>query len=252
MNNHNSNPEQNWFGEKHVNPDEKTALVNDVFKSVAYKYDLMNDLMSGGKHRLWKNRLVRDIRPKNNQKFLDVAGGTGDITFRILKKAPLANITVFDYSQDMLDEGRKKAIDKGIVNSVDWVHGNAESLPFENNTFDVYTISFGLRNVTKIDDALKEAFRVLKPGGKFFCLEFSHVKEPFLSNVYDKFSYSIIPRLGQFVAKDRDSYQYLVESIRKFPDQETLLTRILAAGFDKAAYSNLSFGICAIHKAFKL
>jgi demethylmenaquinone methyltransferase/2-methoxy-6-polyprenyl-1,4-benzoquinol methylase len=246
------NPEQNWFGDKQVEPEEKTELVNNVFHSVAYKYDLMNDLMSAGKHRLWKNRFVRDIRPNNNHKILDVAGGTGDIAFRILKKAPSARITVYDYSQDMLTEGRKKAIDKGILDSITWSHGNAENLPFEDNSFDIYTISFGLRNVTKIDDALKEAYRVLKPGGKFYCLEFSHVQEPFLANAYDKFSFSFIPLLGQIVAKDRDSYQYLVESIRKFPDQNALLSRILSSGFEKATFSNLSFGVCAIHKAYKL
>ena len=241
------NPESTQFGEKNVSPEEKTTLVRGVFDSVADNYDIMNDLMSGGLHRLWKDSFVRRIRPKPNMKFLDVAGGTGDIAFRIKKKAPDADITVFDLNQNMLDVGRDRAIDKGWLDGFEWVTGNAANLPFEDNSFDVYTIAFGLRNVTLIDEALREAARVLKPGGRFFCLEFSHVREPLLAKAYDIYSYNIIPRIGAAVAKDRESYQYLVESIRKFPSQENLKARMESAGFKNCAFSDLSAGIVAIH-----
>lgn len=241
------NPESTQFGSQTVTPEEKTNLVHGVFDSVATKYDIMNDLMSGGLHRIWKDRLIRMIRPKPNQKFLDVAGGTGDIAFRIKKKAPDADITVFDLNPNMLDVGRDRAIDKGWINAFEWVTGNAAALPFEDNSFDVYTIAFGLRNVTLIDEALSEAARVLKPGGRFFCLEFSHVHEPLFAKAYDLYSFNVIPRIGAAVAKDRESYQYLVESIRKFPKQEDLKARMESAGFKNCAFSNLSAGIVAIH-----
>lgn len=248
----NTNPESTQFGEQSVTPDQKTGLVRGVFDSVADNYDLMNDLMSGGLHRVWKDRLVRLIRPKSNMRFIDVAGGTGDIAFRIRKKAPKAQITVYDLNQNMLDVGRDRAIDKGWVEGFSWECGNAEKLPHPDNTFDVYTIAFGLRNVTHIDTALKEAHRVLKPGGRFFCLEFSHVREPILSKAYDFYSYNLIPKIGAAVAKDRDSYQYLVESIRKFPRQEVLKARMEDAGMKNCSFSNLSAGIVAIHKGYKI
>jgi len=248
----NQNPESQWFGEKPVDPDEKTNLVVDVFDSVASRYDLMNDLMSGGLHRIWKDSFVRRIRPRPGMRFLDVAGGTGDIAFRLRQRAgKSADITVCDLNPNMLSVGRDRAIDRGWMDDFEWVTGNAESLPFPDNSFDVYTIAFGLRNVTRIDTALSEAQRVLKPGGRFFCLEFSHVENPLLAKAYDAYSYGVIPHIGQMVAKDRDSYQYLVESIRKMPTQRDLTRRLKEAGFDSASYSNLSAGIVAIHKALK-
>lgn len=246
------NPEKNWFGEKQVDAEEKTRLVRGVFDSVADKYDLMNDLMSAGVHRLWKDRLIREIRPRPHYSYLDVAGGTGDIAFRLRKAAGKdARITICDLDENMLNVGRDRAIDRGWINDFDWITGNAEALPLPDESVDVYTIAFGLRNVTRIDTALKEAYRVLKPGGRFFCLEFSRVDEPFLARIYDGYSYNVIPRIGQLVAKDRDSYQYLVESIRKFPSQKELERRIRAAGFDRARHTNLSFGIAAIHQGLK-
>lgn len=246
------NPEREWFGEKQVSPEEKTGLVIDVFDSVAKKYDIMNDLMSGGLHRIWKDRLIRMIRPRPGQKFLDVAGGTGDIAFRIRKKTgPNTAITVFDLNQHMLDVGRDRAVDHGWLNDFEWITGNAESLPFPDNSFDVYTIAFGLRNVTHIDTALKEAFRVLKPGGQFYCLEFSRVDQPLLSKAYDAWSFYAIPRIGKAITGDQESYQYLVESIRKFPSQRKLARRIEDAGFASSKYWNLSAGIVAIHKGIK-
>lgn len=245
------NPEKEWFGDKHVTPDEKTGLVRGVFDNVAVKYDLMNDLMSGGLHRLWKNRLVRMIRPRDSQTFLDVAGGTGDIAFRIKKQAPEANVTVFDLNEHMLDVGRDRAADRGWVDDFEWVTGNAESLPFPDESFDVYTIAFGLRNVTHIDKALAEAARVLKPGGRFFCLEFSRVQLPILDKIYDAYSDHVIPKVGKAVANDEGSYRYLVESIRKFPHQKALVRRIDAAGLKNARFTDLSGGIVAIHQALR-
>ncbi len=253
MSNKNSqNPESQWFGEKQVSPEEKTQNVIGVFDSVATKYDIMNDLMSGGVHRLWKDSFVRRIRPRSNQKFLDVAGGTGDIAFRIRKKAPGADITICDLNPNMLDVGRDRAMNRGWVNDFEWVTGNAESLPFPDNNFDVYTIAFGLRNVTRIDTALSEAARVLKPGGRFYCLEFSHVREPLIAKAYDFFSFNVIPRIGKAVANDEESYQYLVESIRKFPKQKDLARRMEEAGLKNSGFSNLSAGIAAIHYGTKI
>lgn len=247
------NPESRWFGEKQVEADEKTRLVRGVFDSVAEKYDIMNDLMSGGVHRLWKDRFVRMIRPRPGDHHLDVAGGTGDIAFRLRKAAgPGARITICDLDENMLGVGRDRAIDRGWLGDFDWVAGNAEALPLLSESVDVYTIAFGLRNVTRIDTALAEACRVLKPGGRFYCLEFSRVNEPFLAKIYDGYSYTVIPRIGQLVAKDRDSYQYLVESIRKFPSQPELLRRMQAAGFEKTRFCNLSFGVAAIHQGIKI
>ncbi len=246
------NPEKEWFGEKQVSPEEKTNKVIDVFDSVADSYDIMNDLMSGGMHRMWKDRLIRMIRPKAEQSFLDVAGGTGDIAFRIKRKTSKdTNITVCDLNEEMLRVGRDRAIDRGWVNGFEWTTGNAEALPFPDNHFDVYTIAFGLRNVTHIDTALKEAVRVLKPGGRFFCLEFSHVTHPIMAKAYDFHSFNIIPKIGKLVAQDEDSYQYLVESIRKMPKQQELCDRMEESGMEKPIYTNLTGGIVAIHRGFK-
>ena len=247
-----SGPESRWFGDQAVEPDEKTALVRGVFSSVATRYDLMNDLMSGGIHRLWKARLIAAIRPRPGERLLDVAGGTGDISVKFLAAAGQgAAATICDLSEEMIRVGRDRAIDRGRVAGLDFVVGNAESLPVADASVDVYTIAFGLRNVTRIDPALAEARRVLKPGGRFFCLEFSRVVLPVLRRLYDTYSYAAIPRLGALVAGDRDSYQYLVESIRKFPDQPTLAERMTAAGLSRAGWQNLTGGIAAIHTGWR-
>lgn len=252
------NPEKSWFGEKEVTPEEKTEGVVGVFDSVADDYDRMNDFMSLGIHRLWKDQFIRMIRPRSHiggrpADFLDVAGGTGDIAFRIRNKVGAgANITLCDLNDNMLSVGRNRAIDKGWVNDFSWVTGNAEALPLPDNSIDVYTIAFGLRNVTHIDTGLKEAFRVLRPGGKFFCLEFSHVQPAFLAKAYDLYSYNVIPRLGEKVANDRESYQYLVESIRKFPKQKNLVQRMQNVGFQRCRYTNFSAGIVSVHQGYKL
>lgn len=245
------NPEGHWFGTRAVDPDSKTGMVEGVFSSVAGKYDVMNDLMSGGLHRYWKNHFVRRIRPRAGLRYLDVAGGTGDIAFRLRQKIGAgADITVCDLTPAMLEAGRDRAIDRGWLHDFNWVEGNAENLPFPDQSFDVYTISFGLRNVARIDSALKEARRVLRPGGRFYCLEFSHIDEPMLSRLYDAYSFRVIPKLGALVAKDRESYQYLVESIRKMPRQDQLAARLKQAGFSRAGYENLHFGLVALHTAW--
>ncbi|HRK97913.1 MAG TPA: bifunctional demethylmenaquinone methyltransferase/2-methoxy-6-polyprenyl-1,4-benzoquinol methylase UbiE [Alphaproteobacteria bacterium] len=250
------NPESQWFGRKSVTPQEKTQMVLGVFDSVASRYDLMNDLMSLGIHRLWKDTLIRKIRPTPHLSYLDVAGGTGDIAFRIAEKAGKdAKITISDINVSMLEVGKARAIDRGYIPTANggfnWVEANAENLPFEDNSFDVYTISFGLRNVTRIDTALKEACRVLKPGGRFFCMEFSHLDNEVLQKLYDLYSYNIIPKMGRYVTGDEDSYQYLVESIRAFPSQEDLCTRLLDAGFSRSIVEPLTLGVVAIHQAWK-
>jgi demethylmenaquinone methyltransferase / 2-methoxy-6-polyprenyl-1,4-benzoquinol methylase len=247
------NKESEWFGYKRVKAEEKTRRVVGVFDSVADKYDLMNDLMSGGIHRLWKNRFVGVMHPRASRRLLDVAGGTGDIAFRYRARAGEdAKITVCDLNREMLKVGRDRAIDRGYLNGFEWVAGNAEKLPFDDNNFHLYSIAFGLRNVTHIDDALSEAYRVLKPGGQFFCLEFSHVKNAALRKLYDEYSFRVIPKIGEAVAKDRESYQYLVESIRQFPKQAELASRMEEAGFEKIRVINLSGGIAAIHIGIRL
>lgn len=252
------NKESTQFGEKSVSPEEKTGLVRGVFDSVADNYDLMNDFMSLGIHRPWKDAFVRMIRPKPGLNYLDVAGGTGDIAFRIKDKLSgyehknkSSQITLLDLNPNMLSVGRDRAMDKGKGIDFEWICGNAEYLPLEDNSQDVYTIAFGLRNVTHIDTALSEAYRVLKPGGRFFCLEFSKVQVPVLDKAYDLYSKNVIPLLGEKIAKDRESYQYLIESIRKFPTQEQLKRRIGQAGLKNCNVRNLSFGIAAIHWAIK-
>lgn len=247
------NPESGWFGETQIKAEDKTGLVHGVFDNVASRYDVMNDFMSGGLHRLWKDRFVRMIRPRAGLAYLDVAGGTGDIAFRLRKKAgPEAKITICDLTHHMVQIGRDRAINKGWLGGFEWVCGNAENLPIADQSQDVYTIAFGLRNVTRIDNALEEACRVLKPGGRFYCLEFSAVREPFLRQLYDLYSFKAIPKIGEIIAKDHDSYQYLVESIRKFPTQKNLASRMTAAGFHRVKYTNLSAGIVAIHQGLRL
>ena len=223
-----------------------------MFDSVASNYDLMNDVMSLGIHRLWKDRFVSMARPKMGQRIIDVAGGTGDIAFRMHNKTKAsAHITVCDINAEMLAVGEERAVDHGILKNIDFVVGNAETLPFADESFDLCTIAFGLRNVTHIDTALADAYRVLKPGGRFCCLEFSHVENPGFNKIYQAWSTHMIPRMGAWIAGDRDSYQYLIESIRAFPTQDALVTRLHAAGFDSARYTNLSGGIAAIHIAEK-
>ncbi|SLN21744.1 Ubiquinone/menaquinone biosynthesis C-methyltransferase UbiE [Oceanibacterium hippocampi] len=239
------------FGFRTVDREEKPSLVRGVFDSVAPKYDLMNDLMSGGVHRLWKADMVTNLAPRPGQHLLDVAGGTGDIARRFLKGLDGdGRVTIVDYTPRMLEVGRDRAIDAGIVEGIGWVAGDAARLPVADNSVDAYTIAFGIRNVTDIPGALREARRVVRPGGRFLCLEFSHVAVPGLDRLYEEFSFRLLPRLGGLVAGDRDSYQYLVESIRRFPDQETFATMIREAGLSRVSYRNLSGGIAALHSAW--
>lgn len=240
------------FGERIVSEDEKAGLVHGVFSSVASKYDVMNDVMSAGIHRLWKDAMMDWLAPRDGQRLLDVAGGTGDIAFRFLRRAPGATAVVTDLTEPMLVEGRKRAEAETFADRLDWITGDAMALPFEDNAFDVYTISFGIRNVTRIEDALSEAYRVLKPGGRLMVLEFSQLPNAGLQRLYDLYSFNVIPRMGQAIAGDRDSYQYLVESIRRFPDQERFAAMIRDAGFDQVKYRNLSMGIAALHSGWKL
>src|SRR6056297_676772 len=240
------------FGFQTVDEKEKAGLVHGDFSGVASKYDIMNDAMSMGIHRLWKDAMMDWLAPRAGQVLLDVAGGTGDIAFRFLKRAGHGHATVLDLTEPMLAEGRKRAEAEAMADSLDWVVGDAMALPFEDNSFDVYTISFGIRNVTRPQEALNEAFRVLRPGGRLMVLEFSQIPNELMQKVYDLYSFNIIPRLGQAIANDRDSYQYLVESIRKFPDQETFLGMVRQAGFENAKYRNLSMGIACLHSGWKI
>lgn len=240
------------FGFQDVAEGDKAGMVHGVFTNVASKYDVMNDVMSVGIHRIWKDAMMDWLAPRDGQKLLDVAGGTGDVAFRFLKRAPGASAVVFDMTQGMLDAGEKRAEAEALAEKLDWVCGDAMALPFEDNTFDVYTISFGIRNVTRINEALSEAFRVLRPGGRLMVLEFSQLPNDGMQKLYDLYSFNVIPRMGQLIAGDRDSYQYLVESIRKFPDQDTFAGMITAAGFDQVKYRNMSMGIAALHSGWKL
>jgi demethylmenaquinone methyltransferase / 2-methoxy-6-polyprenyl-1,4-benzoquinol methylase len=241
------------FGYRQVPEHEKAGLVRTVFDTVAGRYDLMNDLMSGGIHRLWKAELIDRLNPRRGETMLDVAGGTGDVALGIVERRGVeGNVIVCDINQAMLETGRDRAVDRGVLHGIDWLCGDAERLPVTSASVDAYTIAFGLRNVTHLDAALGEARRVLKPGGRFFCLEFSHVVVPSLKPLYDFYSFQIVPRIGQVVAGDRDPYQYLVESIRRFPPQDELRTRMEQAGFERARYRNLTGGIAALHSAWRL
>ena len=247
-----SNRKETHFGFQTVAEDEKAGLVHGVFSRVASRYDVMNDVMSVGIHRIWKNAMMDWLAPRDGQHLLDVAGGTGDIAFRFLDRAPGARVTVCDMTESMLIEGRKRAEAGALADRLAWVTGDAMALPFADNSFDRYTISFGIRNVTRIPDALAEAFRVLRPGGRLMVLEFSHMPVPAMQWLYDRYSFNVIPAMGQVVAGDRDSYQYLVESIRKFPDQQTFADMIHDAGFGRVQYRDLSMGIAALHSGWKL
>jgi demethylmenaquinone methyltransferase/2-methoxy-6-polyprenyl-1,4-benzoquinol methylase len=240
------------FGFQEVPETEKAGRVQGVFNSVASKYDVMNDAMSLGIHRIWKDAMMDWLAPRAGQRLLDVAGGTGDISFRFLTRAGSGHSTVLDLTEPMLVEGRKRAEAAQMADSLDWVVGDAMSLPFADNTFDVYTISFGIRNVTRPQVALDEAYRVLKPGGRLMVLEFSQIPTPGMQWLYDRYSFNVIPAMGQMIANDRESYQYLVESIRQFPDQETFLDMVRKAGFEQAKYRNLTMGVACLHSGWKI
>ena len=240
------------FGFETVSETEKAGRVQGVFGSVASRYDIMNDVMSGGIHRLWKDAMMDWLAPRSGQKLLDVAGGTGDIAYRFLKRAGQGHATVLDLTEEMLVEGRKRAEANQMIDQLDWSVGDAMALPFPDNSFDVYTISFGIRNVTRPQDALNEAFRVLRPGGRLMVLEFSQIPNPAMQWAYDRYSFNLIPLMGQLIANDRDSYQYLVESIRKFPDQDMFLNMVRSVGFENAKYRNLTAGVACLHSGWKI
>ncbi|MCC6201462.1 MAG: class I SAM-dependent methyltransferase [Gammaproteobacteria bacterium] len=240
------------FGFQQVSPEEKTRRVRDVFASVATRYDLMNDLMSLGVHRLWKRLAVGALHARPGERILDVAGGTGDLTRLLARRVgPSGCVTLSDINGSMLAVGRDRLLDAGIAGNVAIVQGNAEALPFADQSFDAGIIAFGLRNVTDKEAALRSCCRVLRPGGRFIVLEFSRVVLPLLARLYDRYSFSMLPRLGAWVAGDAPSYQYLAESIRRHPDQETLLGMMRAAGFDRCDYFNFSGGIVALHRGYR-
>jgi demethylmenaquinone methyltransferase/2-methoxy-6-polyprenyl-1,4-benzoquinol methylase len=243
------------FGYRDVPEAEKKGLVREVFSSVAKRYDLMNDLMSGGVHRIWKDIFVEWLDPRPGRAYLDVAGGTGDIAFRIAdmarKRGGEADITVCDINADMLGEGVRRAKEKG-ERAIEWVCGDAEKLPVPDASMDAYTIAFGIRNVTHIQAALEEARHVLKPGGRFLCLEFSRVEAPGLDALYDAYSMNVLPRIGQMVAGDAEAYRYLAESIRRFPPQNAFAKMIEKAGLSRVKVRNLTGGIAAMHSAWRI
>jgi len=242
-------PETVSFGYEEVTPEEKTERVGAVFSSVAKNYDRMNDAMSAGMHRLWKDRFVRRVKPREGETILDMAGGTGDIAFRMARHG--AATTVSDINQDMLDVGIERAEQRGIA-GLTWSRQNAEELTFGDKTFNAYTIAFGIRNVTRIDKALAEAHRVLKPGGRFFCLEFSTTEWPGFAEVYDLYSHKVVPQLGQMIAGDADSYRYLIESIRRFPKMREFEGMIREAGFRHTKVESILGGVVAIHSGWKV
>ena len=239
------------FGYEDVAPAEKTVRVGQVFTNVARNYDRMNDAMSGGMHRIWKDRFVRRVKPRAGEHILDMAGGTGDIAFRMAAAAPGAHITVADINADMLGVGIDRAARRGIDGLV-WTEANAETLTFPAASFDAYTIAFGIRNVTDVPAALREAHRVLKRGGRFFCLEFSTTLWPGFGEVYDTYSHRVVPRIGQIIAGDAESYRYLIESIRRFPDMAAFEAMIAEAGFTRTRVEPMLGGLVAIHSGWKI
>ncbi|XP_053616955.1 2-methoxy-6-polyprenyl-1,4-benzoquinol methylase, mitochondrial [Plodia interpunctella] len=254
---------QTHFGFETVDEQEKSKKVHEVFETVAAKYDIMNDAMSFGIHRLWKDIFMQRLAPTHGTKLLDMAGGTGDITFRYLNylrnlgpSARRSAVTVCDINQAMLDVGKQRAIKQGYTADggvdIEWVCGDAEQLSLPSDSFTAYTIAFGIRNCTHVDKVLEEAYRVLSPGGRFLCLEFSHLPNDTLQWIYDQYSFQMIPVLGQLIAGQWKPYQYLVESIRQFPNQEKFKSMIEDAGFRQVTYENLTFGTCAIHSGFKI
>ncbi len=240
------------FGFRTVLPGEKSRLVRQLFGRVAQRYDIMNDLMSVGIHRLWKADMIAWLRPRPNHNIVDVAGGTGDIAQRLLRCVPDGRIVVCDVSAEMLSRGRDRLFDHGFGDRISWTCGDAETLPFADSTFDAYTIAFGIRNVTRVDRALREARRVLRPGGRFLCLEFGRVAASGLARLYDVYSFNVLPWLGNLVAGDRAAYVYLVESIRRFPEQREFAAMIEKAGFGLVSVRNLSGGIAALHSAWRI
>jgi demethylmenaquinone methyltransferase/2-methoxy-6-polyprenyl-1,4-benzoquinol methylase len=247
--------EHTHFGYRDVDVADRQGLVNDVFSKVAKRYDIMNDLMSGGLHRLWKDAFIDWLAPPRGARgfdVLDVAGGTGDVAFRILDASPSARVSVCDINADMLGEGAKRARDRPYGDRISFSVGNAEALPFPARQFDAYTIAFGIRNVTHIETALAEAYRVLKPGGRFMCLEFSSVTIPGLDAFYEAYSMTAIPAIGKVVTGDGAPYRYLVESIRKFPNQSMFARMIEAAGFARVKHRDMSGGIVSMHSGWRL
>jgi demethylmenaquinone methyltransferase/2-methoxy-6-polyprenyl-1,4-benzoquinol methylase len=244
------------FGFRNIDEGERQGLVNRVFATVAERYDLMNDLMSGGLHRLWKGDLIAQLNPPRDDRsfrLLDVAGGTADVTLRYARAGgPNTTATLCDISPEMIAVGKRRVHEAGLDERISFTEGNAEALPFADRSFDAYTIAFGIRNVTRIDAALREAFRVLKIGGRFLCLEFSEVQVPILDRLYDFHSFEVIPRLGKAIAGEDVPYRYLVESIRKFPNQERFAAMVRDAGFDRVSYRNLTGGVAAIHSGWKV
>ena len=248
-------PGTTHFGFEEVAEADKGPRVRGVFESVSNRYDLMNDLMSGGVHRLWKTAMVDWLNPRPGQSLLDVAGGTGDVAIRVIRRVGperCGPVVVCDLTPDMLAVGRDRALDRGLLTGLHWVCADAEALPLPDRCMDAYTIAFGLRNVTRIDQALAEARRVLRPGGRFLCLEFSRVVLPVFAKLYDLYSFNVLPAMGELVAGDRDAYRYLVESIRRFPAQDDLAELMGAAGLGQVRYRNLTGGVAALHSAWRL
>lgn len=265
QNGHPGRAEEVDFGFRRVAEGDKAGMVRDVFDNVAPRYDLMNDLMSLGVHRLWKDAMVAELAPQPGMQILDLAGGTGDIALRLRPRVASQTdmgeerrtakdgiVYVCDINAEMLGHGRDRALDKGVVDGIVWVCGDAESLPLGDMAVDAVTIAFGIRNVTHLDRALSEARRVLRPGGRFLCLEFSRVSLPFIDQIYDRYSFSVLPMIGRMVTGREDAYRYLVESIRRFPPQEEFAAMIGKAGFDRVRYRNLSAGVAALHSGWRL
>jgi len=235
------------FGFQTVKESEKAGMVKGVFDSVADRYDLMNDVMTAGIHRQWKNSLIDSLNPRAGMKLLDVAGGTGDIAFRFLDRSASGHVTVCDINAEMLRVGQRRAQDKGYDDRAEFICGDAMKLPFPDRMMDAYTIAFGIRNVTRIEEALSEAYRVLKPGGKFLCLEFSPTVAPLFQKTYDAYSFNVMPKMGEFIAGDSESYQYLAESIRRFPTPANFEAKVKAAGFSRTGFRTMTAGFVAIH-----
>lgn len=246
------NQNSTHFGYKTIDADKKEEMVAGVFHSVAAKYDIMNDVMSFGIHRMWKRFTIESAAPRTGMKVLDLAGGTGDLTAKFSRiVGPTGQVILADINDSMLKVGRDKLRDKGIVGNVNYVQANAEALPFPDNHFDIITIAFGLRNVTNKDAAIASMLRVLKPGGKLLILEFSKPQHDVMRKIYDIYSFKVLPKMGQMITKDADSYAYLAESIRMHPDQETLKQMMTDAGFEQVTYTNMTDGIVALHKGYK-